>query len=833
MQGQTSNGESTAGSSNLQLEHGYATRYPNHSLEIPSTLFDMECTQAQDLPGYEESLFDQLLIASNNEAINSHGFTFAKNESSLKFFVFSYFDNLDIVKGVVVNRNGRISIYANGRLLGITHHLVRKSRYCTSVSDFEALLMYVGTYSLCVGNMEHEYTEMIPEGKFISYKGSSEKDAFCERNFISNSLTVRASKCEFLIQKGSRCTRCIQARNILRCRNKRKSERVSKGSETFSNYDSLNSPQRLYKLKQLCKENRVLNETVYALQEKVETLERHAKSMIDRESINLSTMNNIEIADMVNELENELKASFQKDSFQDIFFREQIKYNKLKDKRTMRWHPVIIRWCIYIKSKSGTAYEGMRAFLALPSERTLYDYTHCTESGLGFQDDVLEQLVIYCNQNKIFDDEHTLYVGLLQDEVKIKSDLVYDKHSGELIGFTNLNNVSNELNCLEKNVNNVPSELAKYLLVIMVRGVTTNLKYPLASFATAGITADYLYPILWEAIEMVEVIVGLKVLFICCDGASPNRRFFEMHDVKNKTCYRTRNPFDKDRFLYFISDPPHLLKTARNCISNSYSHFNSRRLWNHGDISWMHIVQLYEDYNELSPKGLRLCPKLRRVHIDLTPFSRMNVSLAAQVLSDTVAKALKHCYGNRVKATCDLIWNLNKWFDIMNTRAFGESVACRNHNLSVFSFADDPRLEWLDQDFLEYFDNWRHNVEERPGVYSESEKAKMQLSHQTLKGFSITTKSVIECVRFMLGKGARFVLTAHFNQDPLEQMFGHVRHKGGSNQNPSVFDAINSINTIRAVNIQALAPKFGNTSNIESIQLDHTPVPRRDSHKKL
>ena len=29
------------------------------------------------------------------------------------------------------------------------------------------------------------------------------------------------------------------------------------------------------------------------------------------------------------------------------------------------------------------------------------------------------------------------YVGLLFDEIKIKEDLVYDKHSGELIGYVN------------------------------------------------------------------------------------------------------------------------------------------------------------------------------------------------------------------------------------------------------------------------------------------------------------------------------------------------------------------------------------------------------------
>lgn len=39
-------------------------------------------------------------------------------------------------------------------------------------------------------------------------------------------------------------------------------------------------------------------------------------------------------------------------------------------------------------------------------------------------------------------------------------------------------------------------------------------EFPLATgFATNSITADFLYPIIWKAVSIVEVDVGLKVLF--------------------------------------------------------------------------------------------------------------------------------------------------------------------------------------------------------------------------------------------------------------------------------------------------------------------------------
>jgi hypothetical protein len=47
--------------------------------------------------------------------------------------------------------------------------------------------------------------------------------------------------------------------------------------------------------------------------------------------------------------------------------------------------------------------------------------------GVGLQVDVLE--LLYKEATK-YTKEHQRYVGILQDEVKIKSDLVYSKHTG-------------------------------------------------------------------------------------------------------------------------------------------------------------------------------------------------------------------------------------------------------------------------------------------------------------------------------------------------------------------------------------------------------------------
>lgn len=96
------------------------------------------------------------------------------------------------------------------------------------------------------------------------------------------------------------------------------------------------------------------------------------------------------------------------------------------------------------------------------------------------------------------DEPWRTYVGILFDEIKVKSELVYDKNSGELIGYCNLDKVGNQIMEFEKCSNtDCESDVAKFMLVVMVRGITTDLKFTLAGFATMSITADFLYPVIW------------------------------------------------------------------------------------------------------------------------------------------------------------------------------------------------------------------------------------------------------------------------------------------------------------------------------------------------
>ena len=169
--------------------------------------------------------------------------------------------------------------------------------------------------------------------------------------------------------------------------------------------------------------------------------------------------------------------------------------------------------------------------------------------------------------------------------MRIKEDLVYNKHTGEVIGFVNLGDVNNQLSALESACNSDKQqhpEVATHMLAIMVRGLVTRLKFPYAHFFTGGVTSDFFFGIMWNAVQQLEMC-GFKVIGMTSDGASPNRKFYRMHQdgvPLQQPLYKVRNPYSQEeRWIYFFSDVPHLLKTTRNCWSHSFANGHTRELW--------------------------------------------------------------------------------------------------------------------------------------------------------------------------------------------------------------------------------------------------------------
>ena len=227
-------------------------------------------------------------------------------------------------------------------------------------------------------------------------------------------------------------------------------------------------------------------------------------------------------------------------------------------------------------------------FLILPSQRRLRGYKNYIRPERGFNKHIIQELKLKTQNFS----EPEKFVVLLFDEMKIQENLVWDKHTGELIGYVDLGDADVNLATFDK-----PDIVATHVLVIMVRSIDNPFKFSLANFSTTTATAGQLFTLFWKAVGILELSCQLKVIAVTCDGASTNRKMFKMHFIMNDSdpdidvVYKTKNLYCTDRHIFFIADQPHLLKTARNCLANSGSGLMSRYMWNNGFyLLWSHIA---------------------------------------------------------------------------------------------------------------------------------------------------------------------------------------------------------------------------------------------------
>ena len=308
---------------------------------------------------------------------------------------------------------------------------------------------------------------------------------------------------------------------------------------------------------------------VQATRSRLTYLEKQLVDTTKVKGVEVNSELHSDLVSIAQENQQQIHDSHPEGSFQQLFWNQQLQ--AANSSKGMRWHPTMVKWCLYLRHQSPRAYELLRSSgcIRLPSQRLLRDYTYHVTSSPGFCTEIDQQLMVDANIASLEDFQK--HVCLLGDEMHIKEDLVYDKTSGELVGFVNLGNVNEHLIQLEQDLlqgKSASPALASSVFVFMVRGLFTNLKFPYATFPCKSTCGDQLAPLFFEAVFRIERC-GFRVVGTTLDGCSANRRFIKLvaadaTGVKHKM----PNPFAPDREIFFFSDPPHLLKTVRNCLAN-------------------------------------------------------------------------------------------------------------------------------------------------------------------------------------------------------------------------------------------------------------------------
>ncbi|PFX17564.1 hypothetical protein AWC38_SpisGene18105 [Stylophora pistillata] len=429
-----------------------------------------------------------------------------------------------------------ISIF--GWLIPEDHELY--SRYLRSVSNITVsdLVKDVESHSICPGVIPHELSNAV-----IPHIIPKSVDPLFDDSSFPHQQYWRMRGCEILTEdEGQQCAGCYGYSHESRLKERAKQNKLAKPAH-LNTPVSKTSPERL-KL------------TLQMQRLKCATLEKKLQEMkleIEKSSVEIDHELSKDMTDILGQAEIT--------PFMSLFWQQQKKLHN-STSTGVRYHPMIIRYCLSLAAKSPSCYEEIRksGILVLPSQRTLRDYRNFIRPKRGFHENVIEELKALTD--KYFDVQR--YVVLLFDEMKIMSNLVFDKVTGELIGYVDLGDPDVNFGALEK-----LDEVATHALAFLIRGVCTELKFCLAHFSTNGATSAQIMPLFWEAVAILELTCNLWVIASTSDGATPNRRFYRMHksldgNADKDVCYRTINLFAPQRFIYFFSDAPHLVKTSGN-----------------------------------------------------------------------------------------------------------------------------------------------------------------------------------------------------------------------------------------------------------------------------
>ena len=246
---------------------------------------------------------------------------------------------------------------------------------------------------------------------------------------LLGTATIRHKDCELVVEGDTRCKACKHHRSTLHAIYSRiekneagKENRTAPTSHVYYRY--LSSPEKSERLSRLHQAARTAQRRVSRL---TACLEEVAATVGETVDVAIHT----DLQSVMKEGEPEIYKRFPPESFCRIFWDQQKKAALASTPSAMRWHPFMIKWCLYLRHLSSSSYEALRksGCVSLPSQRTLRDYTHYAKAEAGFSTAVDKQLievseVATCPSWK-------KCVVILMDEMHIREDLVYNKFSSK------------------------------------------------------------------------------------------------------------------------------------------------------------------------------------------------------------------------------------------------------------------------------------------------------------------------------------------------------------------------------------------------------------------
>ena len=191
----------------------------------------------------------------------------------------------------------------------------------------------------------------------------------------------------------------------------------------------------------------------------------------------------------------------------------------------------------------------------------------------------------------------------------------------------------------DKVQNDKSTKLASEELVFLLVGTRSTWKCPIAYFLADKMSAKDQAKLVSTSLEKAAK-AGLKVWSVTADGTAVNLRTFELlgcnfdgsYDKMTTSIIHPSDPTTGEN-VFIILDPCHMLKFTRNALA----HLGTIVDGDENLIRWQHI----EEPQKLQEvERLNLGNKLSSNHLKFQKH-KMNVRLAAQTLSSSVANAIE------------------------------------------------------------------------------------------------------------------------------------------------------------------------------------------------
>lgn len=420
------------------------------------------------------------------------------------------------------------------------------------------------------------------------------------------------------------------------------------------------------------------------------------------------------------------------DKFKKLF--SSVQCQRILTGKAIAWEDDDISQAITLRSHGPRAYDILReSGYPLPSPSTLRRWSAKIDLQPGYIYPVLGQL----SQTLNTDWQRLCVVSI--DEMKTKREFTYLKDLQRVV---------------------LPTD---YCQVMMVRGLCSN--WQQVVYYDYGVKSSK--DLILKSIEKLEAS-NLIPVAIVSDLGPDNQRMWSDLKVSYEQPFCVSN---SDRRLFVFADFPHMLKLSRNHMIDHGFKRNGKT------ILKKPIKRLIDSHS----KGLNIAHKLTKQHLSLDRTKRMNVRLAAQLLSRSTGAALlamrdiltQHTTASpmpeETEETAHFCFKMNDLFDLFNV---SRPVMDSRYTRKAFGLDLGDQQRLLDESY-KFVSSLRH----------PSKKAMIPFQKgilQDINGLRMLYEHVHEKY------GVTYIITERLNQDCLERLFGLLRAKGGGlNDHPT------------------------------------------------